>query len=274
MFNQIYLEESFVKQQSKTRIRRLFFSGAKNLRDLGGYRTIDNKTVRWEALYRSDGLNKLTDSDLRYLSMLDLNRVIDFRAKHEMEREPDRLPHEIKGRRVEIPILDGSTKLWHDSGRDFVNVLRNIKPAQYMIQTNVELATKFTPEMQQFISELMSSNGKPILFHCAAGKDRTGFAAAILLRILGVPQETVMEDYLLTNRYFFPAHRWNLALLRVLKGNIFADSIKGFMEARAEYLTAAFNAIDQIHGSFEDYVYKALDLSVYDTERLRALYLE
>ncbi len=191
-----------------------------------------------------------------------------------MEREPDRLPHEIKGRRVEIPILDGSTKLWHVSGRDFVNVLRNIKPAQYMIQTNVELATKFTPEMQQFISELMSSNGKPILFHCAAGKDRTGFAAAILLRILGVPQETVMEDYLLTNRYFFPAHRWNLALLRVLKGNIFADSIKGFMEARAEYLTAAFNAIDQIHGSFEDYVYKALDLSVYDTERLRALYLE
>jgi protein-tyrosine phosphatase len=120
----------------------------------------------------------------------------------------------------------------------------------------------------------MSANGSPVLFHCAAGKDRTGFAAAIILRILGVPHEIVVEDYLLTNQYFLPTHQPGLTMLRLMKGGAASAAVRGFMEARPEYLAAAFSTIFREHGSFEEYIYKALDLTMHDTERLRALYLE
>ena len=274
MLDQLYFENSIMTQPSEARKRRLDFAGAKNFRDLGGYQTADGKTVRWNTLYRSDGLHKLTTSDLKFMSALALDRIIDFRADHERELEPDRLPIELKDRAVEIPILDSSTQIWHDSRDEFVKNLRKIDSAQYMIRTNMELATRFSAEMRQFVVELISANGKPLLFHCAAGKDRTGFAAAILLRMLGVPHEIVMEDYLLSNRYILPAHRPSLAVLNLLKGKAFTEAVKGFMEVRPEYLGAAFETIQREYGSFEDYVYKALDLTMHDTERLRALFLE
>lgn len=274
MFDQIYFEEVIVKQAPASRSRRLSFSGAKNFRDLGGYSTVDGRTVRWEVLYRSDGLHKLTASDLRQVSALTLDRVIDFRAEHEVEREPDRLPVELAGREIKIPILDSSTRVWHDSRDEFMKNLKNIDAADYLIQTNIELATIFTPQMKQFVGELMSANGKPVLYHCAAGKDRTGFASAILLRMLGVPHDVVMRDYLLTNQYFLPQYTRSLNLVRFLKGKAFAYSIHAFMEARPEYLEAAFDSIHRQYGSFEDYVYKALDLTRHDTEHLRAIYLE
>lgn len=254
--------------------RRLNFSGASNFRDLGGYETVDGRKVRWELLFRSDSLHRLSVSDLRYLSALTLDRIIDFRAEHEKKEQPDQLPMEMAGRVVEIPILDSSTKIWHDSREELVKNLKSIDPAQYMLKTNIELATRFSPEIRRFIGELISANGQPVLFHCAAGKDRTGFAAAILLRILGVPHEIVLQDYLLTNRYFLPRHQRGLVLLRLWKGRAAAAAVSGFMEARPEYLTAAFGAIYREFGSFEEYVFKSLDLTMHDTERLRDLYLE
>jgi protein-tyrosine phosphatase len=274
MFDQIYLYEAAGERYSEAKKRYLDFSGTKNFRDLGGYRTVDGRTVRWETLYRSDGLNKLTKADRKYFSALMLDRIIDFRAQHEKEREPDQLPGEMIGRVVEIPILDASTRIWHESRDEFVRNMKKIDPAYYMIRTNVELATIFNVEIRHFISELILAGGKPVLFHCAAGKDRTGFAAAILLRILGVPYEVVVQDYLLTNQYFLAAHQRNLTFLRLMKGTEFAESVKGFMEARPEYIGAAMDCIDREYGSFEDYVYKALDLSLDDTQRLRELYLD
>jgi protein-tyrosine phosphatase len=122
-----------------------------------------------------------------------------------------------------------------------------------MINANNDFASHFTPEVRKFIDVLLSSDGKPVLFHCTAGKDRTGFAAAVLLRILGVPHDVVVEDYLLTNRYFLASHRWNLILLRLLRGAQFAEIVRGFMLARHEYLFAAFETIDSTHGSFDHY---------------------
>jgi len=274
MFDQLYFERELSDVYSQKNMRRLPFSGAKNFRDLGGYQTTDGRRVRWKALYRSDGLHKLTRADLDMLATLSLARVIDFRAQHEKEREPDRLPAGADIRRIEIPILDSSTKVWHDSREEFEKNLGSIAPAKYMLATNVELAIKFTPEMRRFVHEILSANGQPVLFHCAAGKDRTGFAAAILLRILGVPQEVVMEDYLLSNRYFLAAQRWKLALFRLLKGRRFINAIMDFMEARPEYLSAAFQALESEHGSFENYLRDGLGLGRQDIGRLGNTYLE
>ena len=254
------------------RQRRLTFAKVKNFRDLGGYPTADGRTVRWGVLYRSDSLHKLTESDLKKISSLNLSRVFDFRSENEAKHEPDRLPEGIK--LVHLPMLDASTKVWHEQRDDMVKNMKSINPADFMLATNSELATKFTPEYKSFYQELLASNGSPILFHCAAGKDRTGFAAASLLRILGVPNDVIMQDYLLTNRYLLNAYQWNLFLAGIIKGRKFADGIRGFMKADKGYLTAAFTALETEHGSFENYVRDGLGLTEHDVERLKKYYLE
>lgn len=252
--------------------RHLKFKNLKNFRDLGGYRTTDGRSVRWGVLYRSGSLHKLTDADLLKLTSLNLSTVISFRAEHETEREPNRLPEGVC--LVNLPMEDSSTRVWHEARDEMVKNMKTLDPAEYMIATNTELATKFTPGYRRFYQEILASDGKPILFHCAAGKDRTGFAAATLLKILGVPSDVIMQDYLLTNTYLLNTYKWNLFLAGVLKGRKFAEGIRGFMRADERYLSAAFNTIEKVHGSFENYVRDGLGLADADIEHLKDLYLE
>jgi protein-tyrosine phosphatase len=269
------LDSAAVQSYMEVRKRRLPFSGAKNFRDLGGYQTLDEKFVRWGLLYRSDSLHKLTNSDLKRLSALDLESIVDFRSPKEKETWPDRLPAGMAARLVEIPIVDSSTQMYQNGSRDeLVKNLKNIDPRQYLSGTNVELATRFTTEMRKFIDVLFASNGRPVLFHCTAGKDRTGFAAAITLRMLGVSQDVVMEDYLLSNKYFYAAHRRNLLLLRLLKGKQITQVVSGMIKADSAYLSIGFQTIDQSYGSFDNYVHEALGLTIEEVDRLRTLYLQ
>jgi protein-tyrosine phosphatase len=92
--------------------------------------------------------------------------------------------------------------------------------------------------------------------------------------MLGIPQDIVMEDYLLSNKYFYAANRWKLSLLRLYKGRQVAKVVAGMLRAEPAYLSAAFQAIDQEYGSFENYVHGALGLTGKDVEALRSQYLE
>ncbi|MFZ1043661.1 MAG: tyrosine-protein phosphatase [Anaerolineales bacterium] len=275
MHDEIDLEWMFLQRALEQQKRYLAFAGTRNFRDLGGYQTLDGRTVRWERLYRSDELHGLTDTDLEHLAALDLDKIIDFRAEHEKEMRPDRLPVNTNICSIQIPILDSSTQFWHDSrDEQLKDNLRNIDPAKFLTKTNIELATRFTPQMKQFIQELSSANGRAILFHCASGKDRTGYAAAIILRVLGVPSEVVMKDYLLSNEYYLPAYSWDFFVLRLTKGKRASAVAKGFYEVQPAYLSAAFEAIDREFGSFEKYVSTGLGLTAQDIEHLKVLYLE
>jgi protein-tyrosine phosphatase len=269
-----HTEMSAVQAGTEVRERHLPFSGAKNFRDLGGYKTLDGKHVRWGLLYRSDSLHKLTHSDLKRLSALGLEWIVDFRSPKEKADWPDRLPADMTARLVEIPIVDSSTQIYQTSREELVKNLKNIDPYHSLTTTNRELATRFTAEMRRFIDVLFSSNGHPLLFHCTAGKDRTGFAAAITLRILGIPQDAVMEDYLLTNQYFYAAQRKKLLLLRLIKGKQVARVVSGMIQADSAYLSAAFQVIDRNHGSFDHYVHNDLGLTIENIDHLKALYLE
>jgi len=240
MINQMDFELKIGSQFLDKKKRRLDFTGTKNFRDLGGYRTVDGKTVIWGILYRSDQLQKLTNTDLNYLTALALDRIIDFRAEHEKEEAPDRIPANLDIRIVELPILDSSTEIWRDTHDQLIkDNLKSINSVKFMIETNIELATRFTPQMMQFVHELFSANGRPVLFHCAAGKDRTGFAAAILLRILGVPLDVVMEDYLLSNQYYLSAHSWSLFLIRLMKGKRFSNVVTRLLHLKNRYSRAS-----------------------------------
>ena len=117
-------------------------------------------------------------------------------------------------------------------------------------------------------------NGQPVLFHCAAGKDRTGFAAAILMRLLGVPMETICFDYLLSNQFFLKRLRPDLWLLALKKGRKVARVLEEYIEAKPEYLAIAFETIERSYGSFDEYAHKGLNLTKEQIEHLRLLYLQ
>jgi len=252
--------------------RLLNFGGIDNFRDLGGYATEDGRQVKWGVLYRSGTWNGATRADLDAARALGLASFVDFRSAAEKELEPDQLPAPLEFEVVEIPILDEGNKTMVAEIMERVESgnFEGFDPHATMIESNRQFASEFTPQFQQFIQEVLEAQGRPVLWHCSAGKDRTGFAAAILLRILGVDQETVMADYLASREPSLDARKSTLLMLRVFKGEAAAEKLAVLMGVERAWLTAAFEKIDEQWGSFDAYVRDGLALSDADVERLRS----
>jgi protein-tyrosine phosphatase len=257
--------------------RRIPFDGLGNLRDLGGYQTADGRTVHWGALYRSDHLGRLSARDMRWLRQLELTVVVDFRSGAEKAEVPNRLPRDYGIRVVELPLFDddanaamGSTLRERITRGD----LAGIDAAALLIEANQRLVTEFTPVYRQFVAEVLAARGAPLLFHCTAGKDRTGFAAAIVLRLLGVPEQAIMADYLRSQTYSLAARRRDLLLVRLLKGPATTALVRGLLGVEAAYLQAAFEAIDRVYGSFAAYARDGLGLDEASIIQLREALLE
>ena len=195
--------------------RLLPLEGAQNFRDLGGYVTDDGRRVRWGMLYRSDDLADLTRDDLRYVSKLGINLVCDFRGAEERASEPSRLPEmnppdvanlDIADDRFDPNAIETMIRARSVDGVDF---------GEMLVEGNRAFATRFSPQYASMFERIAVPENLPTLVHCSGGKDRTGFASAIVLRALGVPEETVFEDYLLTNVYTANKIERQLMLLRM-----------------------------------------------------------
>ncbi len=256
--------------------RLLNFEAISNFRDLGGYPTENGQPVKWGVLYRSATLAESTPGDLQNLSRLQLSTVIDFRSQAEKDEEPNRLPDPPGFRVVEIPMLDDGNKalVGEVMARIESGDFGGFDPDQAMIAANRQFAGEFTPQFRQFVDAVLDANGAPVLWHCSAGKDRTGFATAILLRILGVPEDVVMGDYLVSKQHALEARRGQLLLLRLFKGEEAADKLAVIMGVEKPWLEAGFAQIDATWGSFDNYVHEGLGLSEEDVLRLRATLLE
>lgn len=257
--------------------RRIPFDGPGNLRDLGGYKTSDGRSVRWGVLYRSDHLGKLSARDLRQLRRLELATLVDFRSAAEKADAPNRLPRGHGIRVVELPLFDDDTSTAMGTelrARIARGELAGIDAAALLIEANQRLVGEFTPAYRQFVAELLAADGAPVLFHCTAGKDRTGFAAAVVLRLLGVPEEAIVADYMRSRDYSLAARRRDLLLLRLLKGRELTALVRTLLGVEAAYLQAAFDAIDREYGSFDNYVRDGLGLGEAEIARLRARLLE
>lgn len=251
--------------------RLLNFEGVDNLRDLGGYATADGRQVQWGKLYRSGHFAEATPADLAALDELGLVTFIDLRSAAEKEAEPDHLPDPLPFELVAIPILDeGNMTLFEDVTRRVENDdFDGFDPNQVMQQANRQFASVFTPEYRQWIQAVAAADGAPVLWHCTAGKDRAGFAAAILLRILGVPRETVLQDYMASREPALAARRKQLMMLRLFKGEEAAGHIEVMLGVDPAWLEAAFDEIDTTWGSFDAYVRDGLQLNESDIEALR-----
>lgn len=256
--------------------RLLNFEGIANFRDLGGYATADGKQVRWGKLYRSGTFAQASRADLQNLPKLGLQTFIDFRSSAEQEEEANRLPEPPGFQVVNIPILDDGNKalvgevMQRIESGDF----DDFDPSQAMLQANRQFASDFTPQISEFVHTVLAADGNPVVWHCSAGKDRTGFAAAVLLRILGVPQQTVMQDYMASLEPALASRQNQIRMLRLFKGEQVAEKLQVMMGVEEAWLEAAFEQVDATWGSFDNYLHEGLQLSDKDIARLRDTLLQ
>lgn len=245
----------------------LALQGTTNLRDLGGHRVADGARIRYGAVYRSDALSRLTDADLRQIAELDLRAVVDFRIDEELTIEgADRLPEDRDIRQINLPINPAGsagfvTKLL--AGR----VETADETTAYMKALYATLALDHARQYQSFLEAILDTDGGPLLFHCSAGKDRAGLAAAFLLRLLGAPMSTIEANYLASPPARLPED------VDAFDG-IDPALFEPMLGVRVEYLREAFAAIDQAHGSFETYAATALGVDPQERRLLMQLLTE
>ncbi len=246
--------------------RHIAMKGTPNFRDFGGYDTEDGRRVKWGYLFRSGQMARLRDPDLNLMDDLQLDLVCDFRRASEQESEPSRMPEGTKTQVVGVSITPGS----------FGNSIDSISSVKDMFEFMVDINKGFALEQQaqysSMFKHMLSTGQGRTLIHCTAGKDRTGFGAAIILLALGVPREQVMEDYLLTAEYFnLEKEVGRIAKKYDLGMN--PDAVRPMLEVHPEYLQAALDAIDENYPSIDAYLQQHLGLDVESREKLKAMYL-
>ncbi len=256
-------------------VRRLPLEGAKNFRDLGGYRTSDGHYVRWGLVYRSGYLVNLTPKDSEYLNTLGIRLVCDVRAEGERMRAPDHWVGSVSNL-LSIPIGP------NQDGTLSVEDLKK-RVAAINSQTNdsirgYDYAITDAPQYGKILHRIAAGE-LPAVEHCTSGKDRTGVFSAILLTALGVPRETVIQDYLLTTRYMLAPdslEKTTADLQRIfgLAEPPDTATVQAIMTTRPETLEATFDNIAKRYGSFANYLRDGLKISDSDLAALRQLLLE
>jgi len=255
--------------------RHVALEGAQNFRDLGGYATEDGHTVRWGLLYRSDNLSQLSDADLEQVHELGIKLVCDFRSAEEKAEEPDRLPAEDPPAVAELPIFDESFSPSEFKKRLSAGELGDLDLRQALTDANRLFATRFAGQYKLMFERITRPEYLPALVHCTAGKDRAGFASAVTLRTLGVPEETVYEDFLLTNHYTAQKIERMLWMIRLVSlFRVDPEQVRPVLSVERAYLAAAFDEIAKQYGSFDAYRRDALGMDDTRTAAFRRLVLE
>jgi protein-tyrosine phosphatase len=256
-----------VAQIADSSKRQVKLEGAINFRDIGGYTTKDGKHVKWGKIYRSAALSKLTDNDLQKLQNLSLACVADFRGPYEVKAAPDRLPAGT----MLISLPAGSEKIGDSNYmKTWTQQLRNDSSLIKFYSTLGPFKARYKPLFDQLLT---LNKDSALLFHCTAGKDRTGIAAALVLYALGVDEKTIMQDYLATN--YYRAIENERAITGMIKGyGIDEKTARNMMAAREDYLQATFTSIKNQYGTIDIYLEKEMGLNKERMKRLRELYLD
>ncbi|MGH2364527.1 MAG: tyrosine-protein phosphatase [Chloroflexota bacterium] len=236
---------------SEAHTRLVALEGPVNFRDLGGYRATPGRTA-WQRIYRSDALTTLTELDQRRLEQLGLRTVIDLRHTNELLREPNAFAgHPAVQLRHGPLLLD---EAWIPTS---VQGLGNMDLAEM----NREMVRGGGDAIALLFHLLADGASYPLVFHCRGGRDRTGLAAALILRAAGVSDEDVLADYLLSNRYL---HERVAKLSASLQAEgLDPDEVVERLQLREAYLTAALHLIDRDFGGVPAYL---AHLGVQDTE--------
>lgn len=235
-------------------------SGAHNFRDIGGMRTKDAKTVKWGRLFRSGELSKLTNEDKLYLDSIPLRTVVDFRDFSEIKREPDNLSSSVENR-YHFPLAPGN--LANNTTIDYEDFSSaNAKVIMKEMYSELVCDPECVACYRQFFELVQNEKSLPLLYHCTAGKDRTGIATALIYSALNVDLENILENYMLSNEF-----------LEEKYGNIKSRSefFKTLLEVTPDLLYRTMEIIAKTYGNVENYLTEVLNV---DINLMRRLYLD
>ena len=250
--------------------RLLPMDGSHNTRELGGYKTTEGKSVKWGMLFRSDKLSDISETDQKYLQALGIEKIVDFRSEEEKTEDPDVIPAGISY--VEMPIsVDGAMR----SKIEAVLKGETDKEVEsFLIDANREFVTNYTGVYENFLRGLIDEDA-PTLFHCTAGKDRAGFAAAITLIALGVSKADVINDYMKTNA--FTQERIEEILGQIKLMSLYqadVEILRPLLGVEQIYIETAFKTAEEKYGSLENFIRVGLNISDADIKKLRNKFLE
>lgn len=253
--------------------RGLHLGTAPNLRDIGGYRTTDGRWVKMGMIYRSDQLDRLSDSDLGAMGDLGLALVADLRTASERSHEPDRLPAGAEHLLLDV-VADSKGSVGGDMRQAMATIAAG-KGAEMLTEANRDFVSLNSARSayHTLLSRISAEGAGPTLYHCTSGKDRTGWASAVILTLLGVPRETVMADYLASNDYLRAKNEATIAMLARLPTPIARENLEPVLTVRAAYIEAAFAEVDKRYGSFDRYVREGIGLDDAAIDRLRTTLL-
>jgi len=239
--------------------RSLHLAGAPNFRDAGGYRTSDGAWVKMGVVYRSGDISKLSAADLAELQRLGIRTVFDLRTDGEIAAAPDQVPAGAKD--IQENILGAA-------GTSGFSPTTPAAATQEMIDAEVTMvdSTSAQTGYHNVLTGIADRKDLAVVYHCTAGKDRTGWASAVLLTALGVPQATVEADYLASNTYNAGINAAELASLPPAYQAIYQP----LLAVTPAYLASGFNTVKAQYGSFGAYLDKGLGLDAKTLNELRA----
>lgn len=244
--------------------------GVHNFRDLGGYIGIDGRRLIRQRLFRSGQLTHASDTDVENLRKLNIGLVVDLRSDHEYLHAPrladSLLPVtyiRIETKREEPP---------HNSLTDALSSADAMRRSMLSTYETMPFRRNILLAAKAYFQSLGQLQNQASVIHCFAGKDRTGLLVALLQKALGMQDDDVLEDYLLTNTWGDPSVRiesGRQALMDWGKLEISDDALVELMSVRDEYLAQAFSAIQEQYGSTERYLEEAVGIDATDLEKLK-----
>lgn len=250
-----------------------------NFRDLGGYAGTGHKRIKEHKLIRSGKMDLLSDRDIKFLSDYGVKYDVDFRSPEELSTAPDRVP--VGANYYHLPVFEtDETQVSKTRKEEEVEFAADAQGGyKNMVRTYSEMV--LLPHAQkayrQFFDLLLSNDddGSALLFHCAAGKDRTGMGAVYLMSALGVEETTIRQDYITTNDYIqTPLQEMMSKVHAAGRNQNFAQSIRDLWTVKEDYIDTALATIRDNYGDMHRYLREAMDLSDQQLRDLQKIYLE
>ena len=233
-----------------------------NFRDLGGLKTKDGRTVRKGFIYRSDNLSKLEPDDFGAFNALRIATVYDLRTDHEIEGREDRLPANVHY--LHTPVVQ-------DNAGEIKGLKKRVLNGEITEQQAKDMTAKFYADavtvnigaVKDILKQITSSD-QPVLYHCSAGKDRTGIISALILSILNVDRQVIVDDFMVSNYYRRARAEKTLGkakLGRIIKPKLNMDAIEILSTVDESFIQATFHAIDSTYGGMEPFIENGLGIN-------------
>lgn len=249
--------------------------GTHNFRDLGGFRSEDGRRVKWNTFFRADKLSSLSSKDIDIIKYIGVKTILDFRSKSEIKLNPDTNISDIEY--INISAMPTIKEFGDNFDMNYIlneSFAIDILKVEAIIMDSYKSMVFNNKAFAELVDCMENEHRTPIIFHCTSGKDRTGFAAALILSILGVPEEIIINDYIATNIYQKDISEKFINKIKKKVNNPDKIAMLNYaFNVKREFLEESFKSIKERYGSIDNYLEKEYGLTKKKKKELKNIYL-